>query len=184
MVDLDRFTMEQAIKGNPRAFKRLYDHYAPFVWRIVYRATGNDDEAAQEIVQETFVCIHRSLKSFTWASSPGTWIYRITLNASYRFLAIRNRRQKILLPLGCDVPGRIPGPEAYDTREFVTMILDSLTPQDRFLLMAKEVDGLTFRELADIFGITPPTLRLRMYRLKKKLHGKFETDRVIRSKAA
>lgn len=171
MIDIDRCTMVLAVKGDHRAFKRLYDHYAPFVWRIVYRTAGSDTQTAQEIVQETFVRIHRSLKSFAGASSLGTWIYRITLNTSNGFLANRLRHQSITLPLNNDLPGNISDPEAYETKEFVDKILAALTTEDRFLLMAKEVDGLTFRELAEIFGKSSSALRTRMSRLKTRINA-------------
>lgn len=179
MVDLDRVTMKLAAKGDHKAFRRLYDHYAPFIWRIVYRTAGGDTQAAQEIVQETFIRIYRSLKSFTGASSPGTWMYRITLNASNGFLASRLRRQSITSPLNNDLPGTIPGPDEYDTREFVDTILDTLTPEDRFLLVAKEVDGLTFGELGEIFGKTSASLRTRMSRLKTRITAGFRKKRLF-----
>jgi RNA polymerase sigma-70 factor, ECF subfamily len=179
MVDIDRFTMVLAAKGDNKAFKRLYDHYAPFVWRIVYRTAGSDAQAAQEIVQETFVRIHRSLKSFTGASSLGTWIYRITLNASNGFLANRLRRQSITLPLNNDLPGNISGPDEYETKEFVEKILDTLTPEDRFLLMAKEINGMVFRELSEFFGKTSESLRTRMSRLKTRINADFNKKRLF-----
>lgn len=176
MVDIDQFCMGQATRGNSKALKRLYDHYAPFVWRIVYRTIGSNKHDAQEVVQDTFLRIYRSLKSFTGASSPGTWIYRITLNASLGFLANNRRRQETILPLHDDLPGRIPGPDEYDTREFADKILDMLKPHDRFLLTAKEVDGLTYDTLAEIFGKTSSSLRTRIFRLKKKVQGRFENE--------
>jgi RNA polymerase sigma-70 factor (ECF subfamily) len=178
MVDIDRITIQRAAKGDHKAFKKLYDHYAPFVWRIVFRTVNGDRPAAQEIMQETFIRVHRSLKSFAGASSPGTWIYRISLNAANSFLAKRISHRAVTAPLREDLPGNLPGPEEYDAQELVRKILDALEPEDRFLLVAKEVDGLTFEELADICGRTSESLRTRMSRLKERLRNVFDNKPV------
>ena len=53
MEDIDRITVEKAKKGDHQAFRRIYDHYAPFVWRIIFRTTGSDRDLGEEIVQQT-----------------------------------------------------------------------------------------------------------------------------------
>jgi RNA polymerase sigma-70 factor, ECF subfamily len=171
MVDCDRVTIEQASQGHEKAFRRLYDHYAPFVWRIVYRTSGSDHETAQEIVQDTFVRIHRSLKSFNGSSSLGTWIYRIAFNAAQNHLAKLVRYRETTRPLSDDEPDvRFPA-DTYEAGEAVKKILDGLTAEDRFLLVAKEIDGLTFEELAAISGKSPESLRTRMSRMKEKIRS-------------
>jgi RNA polymerase sigma-70 factor (ECF subfamily) len=175
MIDCDRVTIELAARGDDKAFRRLYDHYAPFVWRIVYRTSGSDHETAREIVQETFVRIHRSLKSFTAASSLGTWIYRIAFNAAQSYLAKTVRYRETTRPLDPDEPATrysasFPA-DNYEMREVVTRVLDGLTPEDRFLLIAKELDGLSFEEIAEISGKSPESLRTKMSRMKEKIRS-------------
>jgi RNA polymerase sigma-70 factor, ECF subfamily len=169
MVDCDRVTIEQAARGDEKAFRKLYDHYAPFVWRIVFRTSGSDREIAQEIVQETFVRIHRSLKSFKAASSPGTWIYRIAFNAAQSYWAKLVRYRETTTPLPPDQAGTRFSADAFETRDLVRSILDELTAEDRFLLVAKEVDGLTFEDIAAISGKSPESLRTRMSRMKERI---------------
>jgi DNA-directed RNA polymerase specialized sigma24 family protein len=53
----------------------------------------------------------------------------------------------------------------------VTRVLDGLTPEDRFLLVAKELDGLSFEEISEISGKTPESLRTRMSRMKEKIRS-------------
>ena len=171
MVDCDRVTIEQAARGDEKAFRRVYDHYAPFVWRIVYRTSGGDPETAREIVQETFVRIHRSLKSFKAASSPGTWIYRIAFNAGRSYWAGVVRYRETTRPLTPDEPDRRFPADTFETREVVEKILDGLTSEERFLLVAKEVDGLTFDEIAAICGKSPEALRTRMSRMKERIRS-------------
>jgi len=171
MVDCDRVTIERAAGGDEKAFRKLYDHYAPFVWRIVYRTSGSDHEIAQEIVQETFVRIHRSLKSFNAASSLGTWIYRIAFNASQSFWTKRMRYKEKTISLADDEPDPRSSADAYEISEMVKKTLDELTVEDRFLLVAKEADELTFEEIAAISGKSPESLRTRMSRMKEKIRS-------------
>jgi RNA polymerase sigma-70 factor (ECF subfamily) len=171
MVDCDRVTIERAARGDAKAFRTLYDHYAPFVWRVVYRTAGGDHAAAQEIVQDAFVRVHRSLKSFNGASSLGTWIYRIAFNAAQSYLTKLVRYRETTKPLDGNEPDRRFRADAYEISEVVTKVLDGLTADERFLLVAKEVDGLTFDELASISGKSPESLRTRMSRMKEKIRS-------------
>ena len=68
MEDLDSEILKKAIKGDDKAFRALYDHYAPFVWRLVLRMTG-DQQLATELLQDTFIRVHGALKKFKGDSS-------------------------------------------------------------------------------------------------------------------
>jgi RNA polymerase sigma-70 factor, ECF subfamily len=171
MVDCDRVTIEKAARGDNKAFRKVYDHYAPFVWRIVFRTSGSDPETSREIVQETFVRIHHSLKTFNAASSLGTWIYRIAFNVSQSYWSKVLRYRETTKPLAPDQPDTHSPADTYDLREVVTKVLDGLTAEDRFILVAKEVDGLTFEEIAAISGKSSESLRTRMSRMKEKIRS-------------
>ena len=171
MVDIDRVTVEQAKKGDKSAFRRLYDHYAPFVWRIVYRTAGSDKELAQEVVQETFINIHRSLRHFSHGSSPGTWIYRIALNTARSHLQKRARLWKTTVDYNDEVHGSGVDADGYDGEELVEKILELFSVEDRFIIVAREIDGMSFEEIASITGKSPEALRVRMFRLKERIAG-------------
>jgi RNA polymerase sigma-70 factor, ECF subfamily len=180
MVDLDRFTIERAAMGDEKAFKLLYDHYAPFVWRIVYRTAGGDKETAEEIVQDTFIRIHGSLKKFASVSALGTWIYRIAFNAANTCMANRSHYRQTNLSLPEDMPN--PGQEAdvYETRDLVQKILLTLPVEDRFLLVSKEIDGLTFDQLAEITGKSSESLRTKMFRIRDKIQNNTVSEPLLR----
>jgi RNA polymerase sigma-70 factor (ECF subfamily) len=179
MVECDRVTIARAAGGDKKAFRKLYDHYAPFVWRIVYRSSGSDHEAAREIVQETFVRIHRSLKSFNVASSLGTWIYRIAFNTANGYWSKRTRYRQTTVPLADDRPDMSSRADTYEARELVEKILGELAEEDRFLLVAKEVDGMTFEEIAAITGKSPESLRTRMSRMKDRIRSVVEKKHLL-----
>jgi RNA polymerase sigma-70 factor, ECF subfamily len=169
MEELDRFTIEKAARGNEMAFRRLYDHYAPFVWRVAYRSAGGDRTIAEEIVQETFIRVSRSLKSFAADSSLGTWIYRIAYNAGMTLLTQQQRQRESTVPFVEELAVGPRTADRYETKELVNLLLDELQADERFILVAREVDGLSFEEIAEITGKTSEALRTRMFRIKAKV---------------
>ncbi|MCU0608999.1 MAG: RNA polymerase sigma factor [Chitinispirillaceae bacterium] len=173
MIDLDNITVGLATKGDSKAFRRLYDHYAPFVWRIAYRTIGHDKSMAEEIVQETFVRIHRSLRQFAANSTLGTWIYRITFNVANTILSARLRRKGTLVTLPDNLACGKFESNTWDTEDLLNKILNSLSPEERFLLVAREVDGLAYEEIADITGKSSESLRTKLSRLKEKIANSF-----------
>ncbi|MBN1127379.1 MAG: sigma-70 family RNA polymerase sigma factor [Chitinispirillaceae bacterium] len=169
MDDIDRITVEMAKKGDHKAFRRIYDHYAPFVWRVAYRTAGSDRNLGGEIVQQTFINIHRSIRKFSGGSALSTWIYRIAFNASQSLLAKRARMKKDLTGYDDEIHGGGFRADGYEVKELVDKVLAALESEDRFLLVAREIDNLSFDEIAAITGKTSESLRIRMFRLKEKI---------------
>lgn len=155
--------------SNGHGFKKIYDYYAPFVWRVVLRTVGNADDA-QVIMQSAFVAVHKSIKNFRFESSFSTWIYKIAHNETLKFINKRKSRRE--LPLDENIAVKSIEDKTSD-KEFAKKILDSLSEDERFLLVSKEVDGITFEELANIMGKTSGALRVEMSRLKQKIREQF-----------
>jgi RNA polymerase sigma-70 factor (ECF subfamily) len=177
MNELDDITVRQAQSGDKKAFKVLYDWYVPFVWRIAFKM-GQSEDLAQEIVQETFIRIHASLKQFKAQSALSTWIYRIVYNAANSSLS-KMTKFKIIEPYEDIMAGSYRS-DSYDDKELMDKILSTLSPQDRFLLIAREVDSLSFEELASITNESSGSLRTRLSRLKEKIREQFTTAPVLK----
>jgi RNA polymerase sigma-70 factor, ECF subfamily len=173
MQELDLSIIQKAAKGDNKAFKSLYEFYVPFIWRVLFRMTGGDQALAQELVQETFVHINRSLKNFQERSAFSTWAYRIAYNAGMNLLSrIRRFPSQQFDEARVNVEYRDP----YESKEMVKIILDELNADERFLLTAREVDGLSFEELADIVNSTPGAVRTRLHRLKETVRNRFQPE--------
>lgn len=170
MEDLDSETLKKAIKGDDKAFRVLYDHYAPFVWRLILRMTGEQQQAT-ELLQDTFIRVHAALRKFKGDSSFSTWVYRIAHNAvlmSYR----KNRKAKLHDPFEDQVTA-CSHADQYLNKQLIDRVLADLTVEDRFLLVTREIDGLSFEEIAQICGISAGTLRTRLHRLKETIRNRF-----------
>ncbi|NLG17044.1 MAG: sigma-70 family RNA polymerase sigma factor [Fibrobacter sp.] len=177
MEEIDDITKLRAVKGDKNAFKALYDFYSPFVWRVVMRMTG-DRNMATELLQETFVNVHKSLRKFNAESALSTWIYRIAYNA---VLASTNRRNRFRshLAYNDDVyMGRET--DSYEMKDMVEKVLSTLSVEDKFLLVAREVDGLSYEEIESVTGSSAGTLRTRLHRLKESIRKRFEDEPEIK----
>ncbi len=171
MNEIDDLTVRLAAKKDAQAFRRVYDHYAGFVWKIIFRTVNGDKEVAQEVVQETFIRVYASLKSFSFKSALSTWIYRIAFNAAYTYV-----RKFKYDASAVDVETLAHGGcgHAYENEEMVRMVLGALSPEERFLLTSREVEGIPFEEIAVIVGKSSESLRTQMSRMKEKLRDMFE----------
>jgi RNA polymerase sigma factor (sigma-70 family) len=148
------------------------------VYRLAYRLTGNQHDA-EDLTQEVFVRVFRSLSSYT----PGTfegWLHRITTNL---FLDLVRRRQRIRFEgLAEDaherLPGREPSPQQLlDDRNLdgdVQEALDSLPPEFRAAVVLCDIEGLSYEEIAATLGIKLGTVRSRIHRGRAALRAALE----------
>jgi RNA polymerase sigma factor (sigma-70 family) len=147
------------------------DHSAR-VYRLAYRLSGNQQDA-EDLTQETFVRVFRSLADF----SPGTfegWLHRITTNL---FLDMVRRRQRIrfdALPEDTErLPGTSPSPEQVYTDTHldpqIQAALDALSPEFRVAVVLCDIEGLTYEEIAATLGIKLGTVRSRIHRGRVQL---------------
>lgn len=168
MDDLDDITLTRAAAGEKGAFRRLYDHYAPFVWRVAFRTMNGDAEAAGRITQDTFIKVHARLSGFRRQSKLSTWLYGIAWRTALDELRVIKRRRERQSPLHPHLEGGLRSDDRVDQLD-IQKILAALSPQERFLLTAREVDGLTFEEMELITGQSNASLRTALSRLKKRL---------------
>jgi RNA polymerase sigma factor (sigma-70 family) len=147
--------------------------HSPRVYRLAYRLTGNAHDA-EDLTQDVFVRVFRSLSSYT----PGTfegWLHRITTNL---FLDMVRRRARIRFePLSDDAPDRLAGREptpaqAYDETHWdddVQRALDALAPEFRAAVVLCDIEGLSYEEIADVLDIKLGTVRSRIHRGRTQL---------------
>ncbi len=145
------------------------------VYRLAYRLTGNRHDA-EDLTQEVFVRVFRSLSSYT----PGTfegWLHRITTNL---FLDQMRRKARIRFDALPDdaadrLPGTGPGPsQVYDDTHFdddVQRALDALIPEFRAAVVLADIEGYTYEEIAATLGIKLGTVRSRIHRGRSQLRA-------------
>jgi RNA polymerase sigma-70 factor (ECF subfamily) len=173
--EIDDITLMKAKRGDKPAFGRLYAHYSQFVWRLCFRSSNGDGASAEEIMQNTFVKVHRYLGSFSGNSAFSTWLYKVAYHCINEHFSKAAKYNSHLAPLDEDSVAGAGTSERYENRELVSIILKPLNETERFLLTAKEVDGLSYEEMAEITGIKEGALRTRVTRLKADIRKRLES---------
>jgi RNA polymerase sigma-70 factor (ECF subfamily) len=163
---------------SPPTWDEVVRTHSARVYRLAYRLTGNPYDA-EDLTQDVFVRVFRSLSSYT----PGTfegWLHRITTNL---FLDQVRRKQRIRFDaLGDDagdrLAGREPNPaQVYDDQHFdpdIQQALDELTPDFRAAVVLCDIEGLSYEEIAATLGIKLGTVRSRIHRGRSQLRASLE----------
>ena len=176
--DIDQITIKQASKGNKKAFARIYEMYSRFVWKVVFRTVNGDYNDASEILQRTFIRIYKSLSSFRHNSRFSTWIYRIAFNTSRSYLAERAKQWERTTELPENFSGNSGEPD-YDAQQQVSRMLDTLSPEERFLLSGRELNGMSYEELAEVTGKNAGALRTQLHRIKEGIKTAFSKAQAV-----
>jgi len=175
VTEIDEITLEQVRRGNRRAFGSFYKHYSPFVWRLCFRSSNGDSQSAQEIMQNTFVKAHRFIGGFSKNSALSTWLYTITYSCINEYFAKVTKYNSRNIEFNDEfTTGSASQHLPYENRQLVAAILKDLSEKERFLLTAREVDGLSYEELAIITKEPEGTLRTRLSRLKTDIRKRIE----------
>ena len=168
-----RDDMTDATGWQPPTWEQIVSEHSARVYRLAYRLTGNQHDA-EDLTQEVFVRVFRSLSSYT----PGTfegWLHRITTNL---FLDQVRRKQRIRFDALADnaaerLPGREPGPErAFEHGNLdidIQDALDELSPDFRAAVVLCDIEGLSYEEIAATLGIKLGTVRSRIHRARAQL---------------
>lgn len=170
----------RVLGGDTDAFEALVTEYEKNVYNLALKMTGNTEDAA-DLSQETFIKAFHSLGSFRGDSKFSVWLYRIVSNVCLDFLRGRSRRQTVSLSMEdedgeeaqLDIPDERQTPELLlekrMTREAVRRGLAQLPPEPRQILLLREIQGLSYEEIASVLGIESGTVKSRIFRARKKL---------------
>ncbi|MBB5855180.1 RNA polymerase sigma-70 factor (ECF subfamily) [Amycolatopsis umgeniensis] len=172
---------------TPPSWDEVVREHADRVYRLAYRLTGNAHDA-EDLTQETFIRVFRSLASY----KPGTfegWLHRITTNL---FLDMARRRSRVRmegLPEDTDrIVGDDPSPEqVYSDTHLdpdLQAALDELPPEFRAAVVLCDVEGLSYEEIGATLGVKLGTVRSRIHRGRQALRASLERRRAAAQESA
>jgi len=178
----DRALAERHRIGDPEAFAEIYRAYEEMVFNLALRLAG-DRERAADLSQEIFLRIYRHLDGFRGRSSLKTWIYRVAVNHC------RSRLRRRALVFERLAPRRSPGLEdedplenladprrspeeralAGDAERVLQAALDELPAAFREAVVLRDVEDLSYEEIAEVLGVRIGTVRSRIARGRRRL---------------
>jgi len=186
---------------SEEAYELLVSRFQQPVYNLVYRLLADPGESC-DVVQEVFLKIFRNIGTFRSQSSLKTWIYRIAVNEvhNYRRWFFRHRRQEVVLEdesqggknFGDTVPdrGRSPYDCALDgeKRVMIEEALARINPMFRAAVVLRDVEDLSYEEIADILDISLGTVKSRITRgrdaMRRQLEGRLEPEPALQWDAA
>jgi RNA polymerase sigma-70 factor (ECF subfamily) len=175
MPDEERL-IARAAAGETAAFRQLYERHRADVARLVYRMLGNRSDF-EDVIQEVFVQVYRSLKDFRGQAKFSTWLHRVTVN-----VVLMHRRSARSRPVFADEP---PGDgllrsddvrpdDDAERRERVRAfgrLLARLADKKRIVFVLHELEGIAPGEIARIVGAPVLTVRTRLFYARRELEG-------------
>ena len=185
-AEQDLRLIERAQAGDQAAFRRLVERHQRRAFGIAV-ALVRDEEDANEIVQEAFIRVYRGLSQFHGGSSFFTWLYRIVTNLSIDVIRKPARREQ---PLGDELereldaaPAMVRGFDASDPfvelhrselRRVIEKALDELPPYHRGVIVMREIEGMSYEEMAVAMNVSKGTIMSRLFHARRKLEKALE----------
>ncbi|MCC6553888.1 MAG: sigma-70 family RNA polymerase sigma factor [Polyangiaceae bacterium] len=177
----DRELIERAQRGDQAAFRALVERHQRRAFAIALGLV-RDENDARELVQEAFLRVYKGLGSFQGGSSFFTWLYRIVMNLAIDLMRKPGRRDLELqenqaVDEGAELPlvSRIDGADPIDVirrREIAGRIqaaLDALPEYHRGVILMREVEGMSYEEMAQAMGVSKGTIMSRLFHARQKL---------------
>jgi len=179
----DTSLVRDARRGDAQAFRSLVERYQRRVYQLALGMVKDPDEA-MDITQETFVRVHRYLPSFKGDSSFFTWTYRIATNLCLDSARRRGRTERVEMDESdAEIEARMDPPSAAlagpqraalnaELKAKIDDALASLSENHRAILLLREVEGLSYEELAHALGIRKGTVMSRLFHARLKMQRK------------
>ena len=173
----------RAKKGDRRAFDDLVTAYYDKVYRLANNIVKNEEDA-KEVTQQTWVKIWKKLDTFKEQSAFYTWAYRITTFTAWDWIRKRKRRAEVnyidemetgLEPESFPVQGKVERPDReYANKEIMEKFneaLKQLSEKHRTALVLREIDGLSYAEIAEVMKCSKGTVMSRIFNARKAIQN-------------
>jgi RNA polymerase sigma-70 factor (ECF subfamily) len=176
---VDPTLIERARGGDEGAFNEVVLAYRRRVLGTIYRLIGRRDDV-EDVGQQVFLRLYLSLDQLRTPDVFEPWLHRLTVNAAYDYLRKQRRRSETRMS---DLPEQVvqladaaagtgkqqDESEKARTREFVQGLLASVSEADRSLLILKEVEGMSLKELEQVYHVNENALKVRLFRARQRV---------------
>lgn len=175
-LDDDFYLIKKSLEGDDSSFKILLNRHKDKVRNIIYITLGNSD-SVDDIAQDVFITVYRNLNKFRFESQFTTWLYRITINKCKDHLR-RKKIKSLIMPLkDSDDAGYEQSNESDDISKIVHQAIEKLPEKLRIPLLLKDIEGLSYQEIAETVQCELGTVKSRIFRAREGLKNILEPYR-------
>ena len=178
--------IEKAKNGDESAFNQVVLAYRKRILGTIARLIGRPEDV-EDIGQEVFLRLYYSLDQLRAPEVFEPWLYRLTVNAAYDYLRRQKRRQEsrmsdlseqqvIMADASAGVKKQGEEVRRTKVREMVQSLLGKVSEEDRILLMLKEVEGLSLKELEQVYKVNENALKVRLFRARQRVLKALESN--------
>lgn len=172
-MDPDENLIERTLNGELAAFETLVERYQGIVFRVAARIVGSED--AQDVSQDTFLRAFHRLDQYRGTASFRTWLLQITQNTALNALAWGHRRPTAPAAEPPESPDHDPRRqpatelERRERQERLELKLGALRPEYRSLVVLRDLEGLSYNEIADVLEMPLGSVKGRLHRARGEL---------------
>ncbi len=174
----DNIIIENVIAGDANAFAVLVERYKDLVFTLALRMLKNKEEA-EEVSQDAFIKVYKSLKKFKGDSKFSTWIYRVTYNTCLDRLK-KNKRQQNTVAIDeftehhiKTLDNALESMEREEKKGAIKRCLELLPSEDSFLMTLYYFEEQSLDDISKITGLTANNVKVKLFRSRKKLGSIF-----------
>ena len=171
--------LQQAQRGDASAFNQVVTAYRRRILGTISRLIGRPEDV-EDVAQEVFLRLYFSLDQLRTPEVFEPWLYRLTVNASYDYLRKSKRRpesrmsdlseqQVMMADAAAGSKAQTEESERHRVRDTVQSLLAAVSEEDRILLTLKEVEGLSLKELENIYHVNENSLKVRLFRARQRV---------------
>ena len=162
----DSELVSQARRGSPAAFHQLVDRYGAALFGLACRLVGNEADA-QDVMQEMLTGAFRGLSAFRHQSSVKTWLTQILVRQAARHHRDAARYRLKLHDQA--PPARLSDQKRADVRMDLDEAIAALSHEHREVIVLRELQGLSYDEIAAVLNLPPGTVESRLFRARREL---------------
>ena len=190
--EIDANLIAELKSGNVDAFDKIVQRYQRKIYALSFNITRNQMDA-EDVVQDVLLSIYRKIDTFQGKSAFSSWVYRITLNATY--MKLRSKKKEKHVSLDDDYPAFNKSGFMFEkpfdwssssdsllfsneTKEMIEKAVNLLPEKERVVFILRDVNGLSTEKAGEILDLSIPAVKSRLHRarlfLRKKLSNYFD----------
>src|SRR5271165_1211619 len=171
--------IQKAQQGDAAAFNQVVSAYRRRIMGTISRLIGRPEDV-EDVAQEVFLRLYFSLEQLRTPEVFEPWLYRLTVNACYDYLRKSKRRlesrmadlsdqQVMMADAAAGSKAQTEEADKRRVRDTVNGLLASVSEEDRILLTMKEVEGLSLKELEQVYGVNENALKVQLFRARQRV---------------